>query len=161
MTLLLVLLVLCGPVAAFLLVRWGVRGLRRDRRPGRTPRAQAAFLGAAAVMLYAWGLLHVTFAVLEAEDGGTGSYPLRPCRTADEPDRALRVDGYHVNFVPPGFVCESPDGDYTAPVVPGLVGLAALGTALAAGVAATAGAVQARGAATRQPVSGSPGRREP
>ncbi|WP_173080578.1 hypothetical protein [Phytohabitans rumicis] len=74
-----------------------------------------------AVALYVWGMLHVLWAVLEAEDGGTGSSPLRPCREAGE-QIVSQVIGYDVDFVPLRFECQLTDGTtYTTSTVPGYV----------------------------------------
>lgn len=79
--------------------------------------AQAAI----AVGVYAWGLLHVTGAVVSAEDGGTNSSPIPPCRTQGWEYRAEGITGYRVEYVPLRFVCETDDvGDYTTSV-PGYV----------------------------------------
>ncbi|MER6445010.1 hypothetical protein DEJ51_02200 [Streptomyces venezuelae] len=79
--------------------------------------AQAAI----AVGVYAWGLLHVTGAVVAAEDGGTNSVPITPCRTQGWETRGEGITGYRVEYVPLRFVCETDDvGDY-ATSVPGYV----------------------------------------
>ncbi|MFF7054774.1 hypothetical protein ACFY94_41135 [Streptomyces griseorubiginosus] len=99
----------------------------------------AALAGAATAALYAWGLLHVGGAVLEAEDGGADSSPILPCR---DDERAAHVVDYSVSFLPPDFVCETDDGGYRAGEVPGYVTPAALGLALAAaGLAVASGYV--------------------
>ena len=100
----------------------------------------AALAGAVTAAVYAWGLLHVGGAILEAEDGGADSSPIVPCR-ADE--RAAQVVDYTVSFVPLDFVCETGDGNsYRAGEVPGYVAPAALGSALAAaGLAMASGYV--------------------
>lgn len=100
----------------------------------------AALAGAVAAALYAWGLLHVGGAILEAEDGGADSSPIVPCR-ADA--RAARVVDYSASFLPLDFVCETDDGDsYRAGEVPGYVSPAAVGFALAAaGLAVASGYV--------------------
>ncbi|WP_244187920.1 hypothetical protein [Streptomyces regalis] len=97
-----------------------------------------------ACALYAWGLLAVSGAVLEAEDGGTDSSPPRPCRTADWWERhqqGSEIVDYKVTYVPLGFVCETSDGgSYDSGDVPGYVNPAVLGLALtAAGGAIGAG----------------------
>ncbi|MFD7293320.1 hypothetical protein ACFV9W_08535 [Streptomyces sp. NPDC059897] len=85
-------------------------------------RGAAALAGAVAAALYAWGLLGVAGAVLTAEDGGTGSSPVIPCRTGDMGRDAHIVD-YTVRYVPLGFVCETSDGrgSYATDDVPGYV----------------------------------------
>ncbi|MER6166622.1 hypothetical protein [Streptomyces violaceorubidus] len=105
------LLLLVAVVSAVGLTGHGasVLAARRARGMGAGPvlHALAAFAGAAVVALYAWGLLHVTGAVMES-DGGAGSAPAPPCR----------MPGY----LPLGFVCETTDGaDYTSDDVPGYV----------------------------------------
>ncbi|MCT9084790.1 hypothetical protein [Streptomyces fulvoviolaceus] len=99
-------------------------------------RRLAVLAGAVAAAAYAWGLLHVAGAVMEAEDGGTDSAPIRPCRTAGWPERERGGAGivdYSVSFVPLGFACETQGGgSYTTEHVPAYVNPVALGCALAA-----------------------------
>ncbi|MFG2682600.1 hypothetical protein [Streptomyces sp. NPDC048392] len=119
-------------------------------RPGAGPplHALAAFAGAAALAAYAWGLLHVTGAVMES-NGGTGSAPAPPCRTPGHEERARHVLGQAVSFLPPGFVCETSDGgEYTSDDVPGYVDPAAAVLALTA-VASAVGAGYATGTRAR------------
>ncbi|MFD9000567.1 hypothetical protein ACFV0T_06230 [Streptomyces sp. NPDC059582] len=123
--------------------------------PTMALRTLAALSGAAAVAVYAWGLLHVAGSLMEAEDGGTDSAPARPCRTSgwlERHERGIEISGYSVSYVPLGFVCETSDGG-TYDVVPGYVNPAAVGFALAgAGCAVSAGYVtelRARGRARR------------
>ncbi|MFD4260692.1 hypothetical protein ACFWR9_24495 [Streptomyces sp. NPDC058534] len=118
-------------------------------QPAASPAAGAPFrvlagcAAAGAVLLYAWGVLCVAFAVMEAEDGGTGSAPLRPCRTDEHPELSGRIVDYSVSWLPLGFRCETADGDgYTSDDVPGYVNpgtavlaLTAAGSAVAAGYA--------------------------
>lgn len=113
---------------------WGVR--RVGAATGL--RGVAGLAGAVAAGVYAWGLVYVGGAVLEAEDGGAGSSPIRPCRGDD---RAVHVDDYSVSFVPLDFVCETNDGGgYGTGEVPGYVTPTAVGFALAAaGCAVAAG----------------------
>ncbi|MFR0358430.1 hypothetical protein [Streptomyces sediminimaris] len=114
---------LAGTATALVLVIRGLRkALGRGRHlPGQALRAAAFVLGGAAVGVYAWGMAHAGLAVLDAEDGGTGSSPIRPCRQAD-PERAVHVVDYHVGFVPLDFECRlSGGGSYTASTVPGYV----------------------------------------
>jgi hypothetical protein len=112
-------------------------GLRRDGFPG-VLRGCAAFAAAVAIGMYGWGLLGVTGALMDAEDGGTDSAPVRPCRTAGWPQAAAEVVDYRVRWLPLEFVCETGDGgnystddvpDYVNPVVFGF-GLAAAGSAI-------------------------------
>lgn len=150
MALLLLLLLPVGLIASLSLIGYGFGtlgrvGLRRADRKVRL-RALTALLGAAAAALYSWGLLHIAGAVLEAEDGGTDSSPLRPCRIPEERERVLHVIDYTVNYVPLRFVCETEGhGSYAAGSVPGYINPGVLGLALSAAVC---------GAAARPPRGG-------
>jgi hypothetical protein len=116
---------LVGVVVAAVLAR---RGFARARS-GRL-RTVVLFAGAGAVAVYTWGLLHVGWAVLRAEDGGTGSAPIAP---RAGPPRASQVDGYAVGYLPLRFECElSGGGAYVAPSVPGYVNPATAVLALTA-----------------------------
>ncbi|MFJ5307678.1 hypothetical protein [Streptomyces sp. NPDC088350] len=98
-------------------------------------RKLATAAGLAAFALYLWGLLLVVGAVLQAEDGGTDSSPLRPCRTNgwQYDKKVLSVTDYSVDFVPLRFVCEtSGGGSYVADTVPGYLNPAVGGLTLAA-----------------------------
>lgn len=147
----LLLLVLFAVVTAVLLARRSTYPRRpapetrapddpAPRRPGAPFRVVAAVAGGAAALLYAWGLVCVGFAVMEAEDGGTGSAPLRPCRTDAPPELSGRIVDYAASYLPLGFRCETADGDgYDSADVPGYVnpGVAVLAlTAAASAVAA-------------------------
>jgi hypothetical protein len=101
-------------------------------------RGTAVLAGSGAVAAYVWGLLHLAGAVLEAEDGGTNSAPIPPCRGNDQ---AVHVIDYAVGYLPLSFDCEMKDGgSYTAEVIPAYVNPAAVGLALAAvGCAVSAG----------------------
>lgn len=144
MVLLLLLLIPAGLVVPLALAGYGLgtlgrAGVRRaDRRVWL--RASAALLAAVAVALYAWGLLLVAGAVLDAEDGGANSSPLRPCRTPGQTERAASVVDYTVAYVPLQFVCETKGGgSYAAESVPDHLNPAVLVLALAAaGCAGTA-----------------------
>ncbi|WP_406366383.1 hypothetical protein [Streptomyces sp. NBC_00645] len=155
------LFLVIAAVTAFGLVGYGCSVLARrgERRVEATValRTLAAFSGAAAIAVYAWGLLHVAGSLMEAEDGGTDSAPARPCRTSgwlERHERGIEISGYSVSYVPPGFVCETSDGG-SYDIVPRYIGPAALGFALAgAGCAVSAGYVtelRARGRARRAP----------
>ncbi|WP_308408201.1 hypothetical protein [Streptomyces mayonensis] len=136
----------------------GVLAARRDRGPGAGPplRALAAFTGAAALSVYAWGLLLVAGAVM-VSNGGAGSAPAPPCRTPGHGERALHVVDQSVTFVPPAFVCETADGGgYPSDDVPGYVAPAAAVLALTA-VASAAGARRATGRHPRAAVQEKPG----
>lgn len=108
-------------------------------------RSLAAILGAVAAALYTWGLLHVAGAVIDAEDGGADSSPLRPCRTPGQWERALHVVDYTVDYVPLRFVCETKGGgSYAAESVPGYVNPGVLGSVLAAAGCAGAAALDSK-----------------
>jgi hypothetical protein len=133
----------------------GVLAARRARGSGAGPvlHALAAFAGAAAVAAYAWGLLHVTGAVMES-GGGAGSAPAPPCRMPGHEERAARVIDQSVSFLPLGFVCETTDGaDYTSDDVPGYVNPATAVLALTA-VASAVGAGYATELRTRAAARG-------
>lgn len=141
------LLVPAGLLCVLALAGYGLGTLGRSgvRGAGRGVRLKcgAALLGACAAAMYTWGLMHVAGAVIEAEDGGTGSAPLRPCSSPGPDERALQVTGYRVEYVPLSFVCETKDGgSYAAASVPGYVNPAAVGFALGAVVCAGAAAVE-------------------
>ncbi|MFE5397623.1 hypothetical protein ACFQ9U_24075 [Streptomyces sp. NPDC056568] len=110
-------------------------------------RALAGVAGAGAVLLYAWGALCVGFAVMGAEDGGTDSSPMQPCRTGVSQELSGRVIDYDASLLPLGFRCETTDGGgYDSAEIPGY---ANPGVAVLA-LTAVAGAVVARRAAGRQ-----------
>jgi hypothetical protein len=143
MVFLLLLLIPAGLAAAFGLVGYGVGTLGRVglRRADRVVwvRCVAALLGAVATAVYTWGLLLAAGAVMEAEDGGTDSAPIRSCRTTGWQERTMagRITEYTVDYLPLRFVCETNDGgSYATDAVPGYVNPAALGFALAAVVSA-------------------------
>nr|WP_202437167.1 hypothetical protein [Streptomyces sp. SID5910] len=134
-----------------------VLAARRSRGPGAAPplHALAAFAAAAALATYAWGVLHVTGAVM-ASDGGAGSAPAPPCRMPGYEERALHVVDQSVSFLPLGFVCETTDGgDYTSDDVPAWVNPTAAVLALTgAGSAIAAGyATELRNRARRRPAT--------
>ncbi|MET7947411.1 hypothetical protein [Micromonospora sp. NPDC005324] len=136
-----------GVIATVLTVR-GVRAvLRKDERV----RAAALLAGAGAVALYAWGLLHLGYAVLQAEDGGAGSAPVEPCREAG-PQVASLVVGYDVSFLPLHFECRlSGGGYYVTSSVPGYVTPAAVALGL---ITATCGVLASTTArSVRRPVA--------
>ncbi|RAN98090.1 hypothetical protein GAR05_03223 [Micromonospora saelicesensis] len=103
-----------------------VRGLGAVLRKGERSRsgwlrAAALLAGAGAVAMYAWGLLHLGYAVMRAEDGGAGSFPIEPCREGGS-QLASQVDGYGVSYVPLRFECHlSGGGTYVTSSVPGYV----------------------------------------
>jgi hypothetical protein len=141
MVLALLFLIPAGLVLGFGLAGYGLGALARvgPRRADRRlrMRSAAALLAAGAVALYTFGLLLVASAVLDAEDGGTESSPLRPCRTPGQRERALHVVDYTVSYAPLRFVCETTGGgSYAANTVPGWLNPAVLGLALASAVCA-------------------------
>ncbi|MEV6794396.1 hypothetical protein AB0M87_20940 [Streptomyces sp. NPDC051320] len=143
---LLLLLIPVGLIAAFGFTGYGFGTLGRigPRQAGREVwfRCAAALLGAASVAVYTWGLLMLGLTVLDAEDQGPGSAPLPPCRAPGPWERTANVVGYTVDYLPLRFVCETKDGGSygAADAVPGYVGPAALGFALAAVACAGAAA---------------------
>ncbi|MFC8226337.1 hypothetical protein [Streptomyces sp. NPDC057287] len=156
--LLLLLAVLAGAVLAVLLLVRGLRAVVRsgDRSGPSWARAAALLTGAAALALYVWGMAHVEIAVLDAEDGGTDSAPIGPCRE-DGPESAERVDGYDVGWIPLRFDCHlTGGGTYTTSTVPGYVNPA---TALLALTAAVSG-IFAVGAAERADRTPAPSNRK-
>ncbi|NYI77250.1 hypothetical protein [Nocardioides panzhihuensis] len=95
--------------------------------PGAALRALGLLAGGLALGTYAWGLLHVAGAWLDAADGGTSSSPPPPCRDHLDEARAIQVVGYDLDVVPPGFNCELTDGtSVEIPVVPGYITPAAM-----------------------------------
>ncbi|WP_406196375.1 hypothetical protein OH807_09570 [Kitasatospora sp. NBC_01560] len=130
---LLLLVVLAAPCLVLVLLRYGCVALVRHRGDtGRLVRGLSALAAAGAVALYLWGALHVGLQVIDAEDGGTDSTPLRPCRAAGM-EKALLVDDYEVEYLPLGFVCHVPGGrSYAVDAVPGYVTPAVLALAAAA-----------------------------
>lgn len=142
---LIVLIVVVGSVVVFGLTYHGLGALARrgKRNPSRTGVLWwfAVVTGAALIALYAWGMLAVGFAVLDAEDGGVDSSPFRPCRTPGWEGRDIVA--YKADFLPVRFVCETSDGgSYVTESVPDYVNPGLLGLALATagfGVSATLG----------------------
>lgn len=63
----------------------------------RRLRGFATLAGLVALVVYTWGLLHLAGAILEAEDGGTGSAPLPPCRGNEQ---VVHVVDYSVSYLP-------------------------------------------------------------
>ncbi|MFF0449611.1 hypothetical protein ACFYT4_24895 [Streptomyces sp. NPDC004609] len=144
---LLLLVVPAGLITAFGFAGKGFGTLGRVglRRADRVVwlRSLAALLVAGTAVLYAWGLLHVVGAVLEAEDGGTDSAPIRSCRTPGWQERTMAngIIDYRVEYLPIRFVCETNDGGSYATAVPGYINPSVLGFTLAAAVCAGAAAV--------------------
>ncbi|MEU3985901.1 hypothetical protein AB0F77_38545 [Streptomyces sp. NPDC026672] len=95
--------------------------------------------GVVAGVLYCLGLLALLLTVLDAEDGGTDSAPVRPCRSEGWRERAGGVVGYSVSFVPLAFECHTGDGgSYNSGAVPSWINPSVLGfgvTALGGGLA--------------------------
>ena len=95
--------------------------------PGAALRALGLLAGGLALGTYAWGLVHVAGAWLDAADGGTSSSPPPPCRDHLDRARALQVVGYDLDVIPPGFSCELTDGTSVGiPIVPAYVTPAAM-----------------------------------
>ncbi|MCG5445676.1 hypothetical protein NIE79_004134 [Micromonospora sp. NIE79] len=133
----LLLAALAGAVIATVLT---VRGFRASGRL----RTAALLVGAGAVALYAWGLLNVGYAVLQAEDGGAGSAPAGPCREAG-PQVASLVVGYDVSFLPLRFECRlTGGGAYVTSAVPGYVNQGTAGLGLVAATCAVLATTTAR-----------------
>ncbi|MGW5354469.1 hypothetical protein ACWERV_28620 [Streptomyces sp. NPDC004031] len=96
------------------------------------------------------GLLALTLTILDAQDNGADTSPLRPCRVAGHPERAANVTGYRVEYVPLRFVCDTTDGDdYSADAVPGWITPVAAGFAVAGVGCACAAAVEGERRARR------------
>jgi hypothetical protein len=107
----------------------------------RRLRGFATLAGLVALAVYTWGLLHLAGAILDAEDGGTGSAPLPPCRGNDQ---VVHVIDYSVSYFPLSFDCETKDGgSYASGAIPGYVNPVAVGSALAAVGCAVASAYAA------------------
>lgn len=124
-----------GMVIALLLIICGiVLGAFRGRHSTAFRlQAVALFAAAAAIGMYAWGLGFVGSAVLEAEDGGTDSSPLRPCRGEADAETVARVTGYQVGFMPLRFECQlEGGGSYTTSSVPTYVNPATVALTLLA-----------------------------
>ncbi|MEU0210087.1 hypothetical protein ABZ235_22095 [Streptomyces canus] len=90
----------------------------------------ATLAGLVALVMYTWGLLHLGGAFLEAEDGGTGSAPIPPCRGNEQVEHVI---DYSVSWLPLSFDCEMQGGgSYPSEAIPGYVNPVAVGSALAA-----------------------------
>jgi hypothetical protein len=143
--LVLLVVALGGIIAAAVLAVCGLVAVLR--RTGRSQpawlRAAALLTGAGAISMYVWGVVHVGFAVLDAEDGGTDSSPIRPCRDAGW-EAARHVVGYQVSYVPLRFECRLDSGGwYAASSVPGYVNPATAVLGLTAAICGTLAAVAA------------------
>ena len=91
-----------------------------------------------AIGVYIWGLLHLGGAFIEAEDGGTNSAPIPPCRGNEQ---AVHVIDYSVSFLPLSFDCElKGGGSYGSEAIPSYVNPVTLGLALTAAVCAVSAA---------------------
>jgi hypothetical protein len=109
---------LAGAVAAVVLA---VRALLALRKNQGWRRMVALLACSGAVSLHVWGMLHLLGAVMQVEDGGTGSSPLGPCRAAGD-QMASHVVGYDVVYGWLRFDCRlSTGGRYTTSAVPGYV----------------------------------------
>ncbi|SCE92872.1 hypothetical protein [Micromonospora chokoriensis] len=145
----LILAALGGAVAATILAVGGFRAMVR-RQPGRL-RAAALLVGAGAVAVYAWGLLHLGYAVMQAENGGTGASPIEPCREVG-PQVASMVDGYGVSLFPVHFEFHlTGGGSYVTSSVPGYVTPATVALGLITVICAAFAATTAK--QTRPPVT--------
>ncbi|WPO69758.1 MULTISPECIES: hypothetical protein [unclassified Streptomyces] len=134
--LLLVVSITAFGLAGYGFGRLGARGVRGWDRPV-VLRSLAALFGAAAAAVYTWGLLCVALTVLDAEDGGAGSAPVRPCAEADAQAWGAAAVDYRVEYLPVRFVCETGDGrSHATDDVPGYVTPAAVGAGLTAAVLA-------------------------
>ncbi|CAM5270138.1 hypothetical protein [Streptomyces narbonensis] len=132
LTLLVISTLLCFGLAGYGFGTLGRIGVRQADRRTRLACA-AALAGAAAVAVYAWGLLNLGLAVLVTEDSGTDAFPAQPCRVTGAPEAAADVVGHRVEYVPPRYVCLRQSGaSYTTDDVPAFVGPAALGLAATA-----------------------------
>ncbi|MER6343245.1 hypothetical protein ACWC10_36100 [Streptomyces sp. NPDC001595] len=145
MFLLVLLLLVVVVVAVFGFVGYGGQTLAASRPweddvPGMV-RGLASLAAAGALVVYGLGLLGVGGALLGADDSGTDSSPVQACRTPgwwERQQAGVEIVGYHVSWVPVGFVCETSDGgSYGNGDVPGFVnplvagfGLVAFGGAL-------------------------------
>ena len=126
------ILIICGVAAA---IRYG----RHSR--AELLRAGAILALGVAVGVYTWGMGHVLLAVMNAEDGGTDSLPLLPCRGEAAPETVSKVVDYRVGWVPLRFQCLLSDGrSYTTSAVPWYVNPVAwtFGVAGVAGLVAPA-----------------------
>lgn len=158
---LLALLIVVGTIGGVMLAGYGFGTLGRIgfRAADRQVRLRcfAAVLGAGAVGMYTWGMLHLAGAALDAGDGGTGSSPVVPCVLSDRGGEAADVVDYSVSLLPLRFVCETTDGeDFAAGTVPGYVNPAVPAFVLPAlACAATAAIRNARAQPTLWPDGGS------
>jgi hypothetical protein len=126
--------ILAGVFLTPVLFVWGfVLGVSRKRRsPAVLWKAAALVAGAGAIGMYVWGMAHVLSDVMYAEDGGTDSSPIIPCRAAGM-DKAMHVVDYGIGFVPLRFECRLKDGgSYTVHSVPAYVNPATLVLGIAA-----------------------------
>ncbi|MGO4458119.1 hypothetical protein AB4039_12555 [Streptomyces sp. M-16] len=155
------LLVPAGLILPFVFAGRAVGVLARAGGPQRADShawlRTAGFAQAAiACGAYTWGLLHVTGAVMSAEDGGTDSIPIPPCRTPGWEQRAEGITGYRVEYVPLRFVCETDDiGDY-AVSVPGYVNPVFFSLGLGAAVCFTVTALDSGSGRSYKPRSNGP-----
>jgi hypothetical protein len=115
---------LIGIAAAPVMVVLGVMDAIRYGRRSRAELVRAGALVAFGVAagVYTWGMLHAGSAVLTAEDGGTDSSPLIPCRGEADPATVAKVVDYGISLVPLRFECHLSDGgSYATSAVPGYV----------------------------------------
>jgi hypothetical protein len=124
-----------GMITAFALVIGAIVLAVMRGRHSTAFRLQAVALvaAAAAIGMYAWGLGHVVGAVFEADENGTDSSPLRPCRGEAAAETVARVNGYQVGFMPLRFECRlEGGGSYTTSSVPTYVNPATVALTLMA-----------------------------
>ncbi|MFD5709318.1 hypothetical protein ACFWHW_02820 [Streptomyces pharetrae] len=150
----LLLLLVCA-LAVFGFLGYGGQtfagGLRRQSLP-EVLRGGSAIAAAVAAGAYGWGLVGVTGALVDAQDGGTGSAPVRACRTAGQRADG-QVTGYRVDWLPIRFVCETSDGgSFGSGAVPAYVTPLVLGfgPAAAGGAVCSAWVVEVRVRQRRQ-----------
>lgn len=119
------LLALVGLLSIVVMIARGAMDMATPetwKAPSAALRAVGLLAGGLALGTYAWGLLHVAGAWLDAADGGTSSSPPPPCRDHLDKERALQVVGYDLDLIPPAFSCELNDGTSAEiPIVPGYI----------------------------------------
>ncbi|MGK5638828.1 hypothetical protein ACSNOK_11030 [Streptomyces sp. URMC 126] len=130
--------ILACPITLVPLLARGVVILRGERKsPSARAKGCAFLLGAALLGVYAWGLTYIVGAVVESEDGGTGSSPSPPCRTGEQ-WQVENVTGHSVSYLPLRFECHVDKGASYSTTVPEYVNPALLGCAVLTFASATA-----------------------
>ncbi|MEV6398872.1 hypothetical protein AB0M39_29500 [Streptomyces sp. NPDC051907] len=139
----LLMIILVGLITAAGLFGYGGSTLARrgDGRSGTGGllRSLAAFAGAATAALYVWGSLHLLGAFLDTE--GMGATTFQECLDAGGAEKAAKVDGYEVEYLPIRYVCRIDEGGSYTAAVPGYVNPAMLASAASAVALAVAAAV--------------------